>query len=209
LEKYERLTYLYKTNIMRNKLTRKIQQLARTIIENKTPGDVWRATSPMMKIKLLKRLGVEDESTAKKYIETYKDKSWDEVKKAVSDLTMNENKSNKMKKSELKAKIKEMIMAETSLYEAKKKKDEAEDEISIEDDTFTPEPEANTPPAAEPNPVEPAEIEPEIKAVQDALNKAQEEAEKLGDKKLLAQIGNTITFFTRAHISEPGRGEPK
>lgn len=192
---------------MRNNFN-KVRKLTRTILENRQPGDVWRATSPMMKIKLLKRLGIKDEETAKKYIETYKNKSWADVKKAVSDLTIDENKSSKMKKSELKAKIKEMIMAE-----AKKKKgketDVDTDEISIEDDTFTPEPEANTQLTAEPNPTETPEIEPEVKAVQDALNKAQEEAEKLGDKKLLAQIGNTITFFTRAHISEPGRGEPK
>jgi len=32
------------------------------------------------------------------------------------------------------------------------------------------------------------------------LTKAQEEAEKLGDEKLMDQIGNTITYFTRAHI---------
>jgi hypothetical protein len=32
------------------------------------------------------------------------------------------------------------------------------------------------------------------------LTKAQEEAEKLGDEKLMDQIGNTITYFTRAHV---------
>tara|TARA_R110000751_G_scaffold23957_1_gene65712 strand:- start:2234 stop:2830 length:597 start_codon:yes stop_codon:yes gene_type:complete len=32
------------------------------------------------------------------------------------------------------------------------------------------------------------------------LTKAQAEAEKLGDEKLMDQIGNTITYFTRAHI---------
>ena len=37
-------------------------------------------------------------------------------------------------------------------------------------------------------------------AVLGLLTKAQEEAEKLGDDKLLDQIGNTITFFTRKHI---------
>ena len=39
-------------------------------------------------------------------------------------------------------------------------------------------------------------------AVQSLLMKAQEEAEKLGDEKLTDQIGNTITYFTRAHVSQ-------
>ena len=38
-------------------------------------------------------------------------------------------------------------------------------------------------------------------AVQSLLMKAQEEAEKLGDEKLTDQIGNTITYFTRAHVA--------
>jgi hypothetical protein len=49
-----------------------------------------------------------------------------------------------------------------------------------------------------------ADVEPEItgdkKIVQDALTQAYEAANKIGDKKLLDQIGNTITFFTRSHI---------
>jgi len=39
-------------------------------------------------------------------------------------------------------------------------------------------------------------------AVQSLLMKAQEEAEKLGDEKLTDQIGNTITYFTRAHVAK-------
>ena len=46
----------------------------------------------------------------------------------------------------------------------------------------------------------PGEDEDEI-AVQSLLMKAQEEAEKLGDEKLTDQIGNTITYFTRAHVA--------
>ena len=37
-------------------------------------------------------------------------------------------------------------------------------------------------------------------AVLGLLTKAQEEAEKIGDPKLMDQIGNTITFFTRKHV---------
>jgi len=49
-----------------------------------------------------------------------------------------------------------------------------------------------------------AEVDPNVKAVQDALTQAQAAAQKLGDKKLTDQIGNTITFFTRAHVVDKG-----
>lgn len=201
-------------NINKNNMKtefKRMQKLAGLITENTQPDDTWKSAPPAIKIKLLKRLGVDDESIAKKYAEAYKDKSWVEVKKIVSDLTINENaKQNKMKKSELKAKIKEMIMAETNIDEAKKKKDEDTDEIEMEDDNSTPEQTPSFTPNETPNTTpETNDIPAEVKSVQDALNKAQVEAEKLGDKKLLAQIGNTITFFTRAHISEPGKEQPK
>jgi hypothetical protein len=49
------------------------------------------------------------------------------------------------------------------------------------------------------------DVDPNVKAVQDALTQAQAAAEKLGDEKLTDQIGNTITFFTRTHVVEkPG-----
>jgi len=40
----------------------------------------------------------------------------------------------------------------------------------------------------------------ETSATLGLLTKAQEEAEKLGDEKLMDQIGNTITYFTRQHV---------
>ena len=43
--------------------------------------------------------------------------------------------------------------------------------------------------------------------IQGLLMKAQEEAAKLGDEKLTDQIGNTITYFTRAHISQVDENE--
>jgi hypothetical protein len=46
------------------------------------------------------------------------------------------------------------------------------------------------------------EVNPNVKAVQDALTQAQAAAQKLGDPKLTDQIGNTITFFTRSHVVE-------
>ena len=49
-----------------------------------------------------------------------------------------------------------------------------------------------------------AEVDPNVKAVQDSLTQAQAAAQQLGDKKLIDQIGNTITFFTRSHVVEKG-----
>jgi hypothetical protein len=51
-----------------------------------------------------------------------------------------------------------------------------------------------------------AEVDPNVKAVQDSLTQAQAAAQALGDKKLIDQIGNTITFFTRAHVVEKPKG---
>ena len=48
------------------------------------------------------------------------------------------------------------------------------------------------------------EVDPNVKAVQDALTQAQAAAQKLGDPKLTDQIGNTITFFTRTHVVDKG-----
>jgi hypothetical protein len=41
----------------------------------------------------------------------------------------------------------------------------------------------------------------EVEAVQGLLTKALEMSQALGDEKLEDQIGNTITYFTRAHVS--------
>lgn len=40
----------------------------------------------------------------------------------------------------------------------------------------------------------------EVSEIQDLLNQVQEKAELLNDEKFLKQIGNTITYFTRAHV---------
>ena len=71
-------------------------------------------------------------------------------------------------------------------------KDTAEAEDVTVDDTETIDTETTT------------EVDPNVKAVQDALTQAQAAAQKLGDAKLTDQIGNTITFFTRAHVVEKG-----
>lgn len=84
----------------------------------------------------------------------------------------------------------------SELSEAKKDEEEVEDSETI--DT----PEGDEEITAD---VTTSEVNPDVKAVQDALTQAQAAAEKLGDDKLTDQIGNTITFFTRTHVVEkPG-----
>lgn len=104
----------------------------------------------------------------------------------------NENKIPKMKKSEAAKFIKEQILS--SLSEKKKGKKEEEVEDITADDT-----------GEETEPTDVAStggVDPNIKAIQTALNKAAEAAAALGDTKLSTQLGNTITYFTRAHVSK-------
>lgn len=127
---------------------------------------------------------------------------------------------NKNTKTQLRAKIKEMIIAELEkdvdisdetpeneedflaefIREAKKtKKDNTEEEPELD---LT---DIGVPPADTTEPIPTTgttELDPKVKAVQEALENLQKVAETLGDDKLLHQISNTITFFTRTHISE-------
>lgn len=112
----------------------------------------------------------------------------------------------KMSKSKLRDKIREMVLAEMdgAAVEAEdynpvgeaKKKDKAEDAPSEEpvDDTE----DINI------DMEEPSMFggDDDAERILDLLNQLQDEAEKIGDEKLLKQIGNTITFFTRQHVSE-------
>jgi len=154
--------------------------------------------------------------------EYYKNAEKDDAKhiKALDKDMKDDKKSSKMKESQLRSKIKEMVLAEMNLNisdetpeseenflaeienmlngvdEAKKDKEEvdteeATDDITV-DDTETIDTTTTT------------EVDPNVKEVQDALTQAQAAAQKLGDPKLTDQIGNTITFFTRAHIVEKG-----
>ena len=44
----------------------------------------------------------------------------------------------------------------------------------------------------------------DVAAILGLLTKAQQKSEELGDEKLLDQIGNTITYYTRAHVVKSG-----
>ena len=115
-----------------------------------------------------------------------------------------EIKSNKMKKSELKEMIKaamlaEMEVEETEVYEAEEDED-VEVAVSDEEEMDIEEPADETPAEDE----SPAELSGDEKAISDNLEAALEAARALGDEKLVDQIGNSITFFTRAHIVKEG-----
>ena len=122
--------------------------------------------------------------------EGYKD-GFDDAKDDVKDAL------SKMKVSELKAKIKEEILAELSLSEA----EEVDVDIDVEDEVEV---------DAEADDIEierkgtTAKVEvglsPEEEIVQDSLKAAMDAAQALGSDKLADQIGNTITFFTRQFV---------
>jgi hypothetical protein len=132
-----------------------------------------------------------------------------EYEKSMNEEKTTENK--KMKKSELKDKIKEMVLAEMNLDINDETPESEEDflaeveailaeadEVAVDDTEVAVGGEENIDVDTT------VEVDPNVKAVQDALTQAQAAAQKLGDSKLTDQIGNTITFFTRAHVVEKG-----
>jgi hypothetical protein len=121
----------------------------------------------------------------------------------------NENKTpNKMKKSELKEMIKAAMMAETSVDEAEKVdvtddenidvKDEENVDVDVEKDVKVDDTESEV--DVDVKASMPGESE-DVEEVQALLMKAQEAAQAFGDEKLMDQIGNTITYFTRSHVA--------
>jgi hypothetical protein len=101
----------------------------------------------------------------------------------------------------LKDKIKELV--HSSLGEAKKKKKE-EDVAPQEDIDFEMDAETSSNMAPEdtmsPETSVEVDIDPKVKAIQDALNKALANAQALNDEKLIQQIGNTITMLVRTQV---------
>jgi len=111
-------------------------------------------------------------------------------------MTLPEIKS-KMKKSELKEMIKAAFLSEAEGDEEETEDIELEDTEEIDIDT-----DAET---ADPGDIEvdqeaSVELTGDTKAIQDNLEAALEAAKAIGDQKLVDQIGNSITFFTRTHV---------
>jgi hypothetical protein len=98
----------------------------------------------------------------------------------------------------LKDKIKELV--HSSLGEAKKKKKEEDvapqEDVDLEMDATEETPDDTMAPAS----IDGADIDPTVKSIQDSLQKAFANAKTLGDEKLIAQIGNTITMLVRTQV---------
>ena len=128
-------------------------------------------------------------------------------------LKEEEKPKTKMKKSELKEMIRKAMMEGSENAVVAKMYDpvaEAEEETDTEDtettdttDTETTDTETTD---TETTDTETTEEDPNITKddIQQNLEDALEAAKKLGDEKLIDQIGNTITFFTRTHVSSGG-----
>ena len=114
--------------------------------------------------------------------EGYKD-GFNDAKKDVKDAL------SKMKVSELEE-------AESPVLE---QEEEEEEEVEVEADEEGDE-EVEVETDVEADTEAPGEVNPSVKTIQDLLTKAQATSKELGDEKLLGQIGNTITYFTRAHV---------
>jgi len=92
------------------------------------------------------------------------------------------------------------------LNEAKDDEGDDEDDVEVEDEDVEVEDEEDIEFSDEdidmdidPSP-ELGDVDPSVEEIQDLLTQSQVIAANLGDEKLLDQIGNTITYFTRAHI---------
>ena len=124
-------------------------------------------------------------------------------RKEMDDYAMDENKeikSNKMKKSELKEMIKAAMVADTAVYEAEDVEvtDDEDVDIDIEKDVKVDDEESEVDIDID------AELPGEdgdVTEVLALLMKSQQAAEGIGDEKLMDQIGNTITYFTRSHVA--------
>ena len=105
----------------------------------------------------------------------------------------------KDEKASLRDKVREMVLAElageTELDEAKKDKPEEEviDAEVTDTEEFTSDAEMDAEDVA-------PDLEGGEKEIMDSLENALEFAKQKGDEKLIDQIGNTITFFTRQYI---------
>jgi len=138
----------------------------------------------------------------------------DHIKNLKKDIEANEAKLAKLKKDYKKDVIKEEsdeesmeemrggapsyeeddIQAEAEEVDVEDDVDvdvDVEDDIDIDDVSDKSEIEVDSELAGEPA---------DISAILGLLTKAQANAKELGDEKLMDQIGNTITYYTRAHV---------
>ncbi len=140
----------------------------------------------------------------------------DHIKKLKADIEADEKKLAKLKKDYKKDVVKEEIddvdemMRGGSTYEEDDIKAEAvEDEVDVdvdekEDINVDVEDDIDIDDVSKESDIEVKSELPgesaDVSAILGLLTKAQEKAEGMGDEKLMDQIGNTITYYTRAHV---------
>jgi len=105
-----------------------------------------------------------------------------------------------MKRSELKEIIKAAMLKEADELEIDEaKKDEKEEDIEVDAEETEPEVDLEADPEVDMGGGD-MDMGGETSEVLDHLEAALEAAQSIGDEKLINQIGNTITFYTRQHI---------
>ena len=112
----------------------------------------------------------------------------DHIKNLEKDIKDNEDKLAKLK-DDYKEDVSEA--KEVDVEDNEDINIDIEDEVDIDDESSKSEIEVDSELAGE---------DSDISAVLGLLTKAQEQAKDLGDEKLMDQIGNTITYYTRAHV---------
>jgi|TARA_B110000503_G_scaffold109256_1_gene163385 hypothetical protein len=125
----------------------------------------------------------------------------DHIKSLEKDIKDNEDKLSKLK-GDYKEDVSEA--EEVDVEDNEDINVDVEDDIDIDDVSSKSEIEVDSELAGE---------DSDVAAILGLLTKAQEEAKALGDEKLMDQIGNTITYYTRQHVvaedSESGEyGDP-
>jgi hypothetical protein len=123
--------------------------------------------------------------------------SFEHMQKLAFGKVVTETKKEVLTESALKDKIRELV--HSSLGEAKKKKKEdiaPQEDVDLEMSATEEMPEDTM----APEPMDGADIDPTVKSIQDSLQKAFANAKTLGDEKLIAQIGNTITMLVRTQV---------
>ena len=130
----------------------------------------------------------------------------DHIKKLKADIEADEKKLARLKKDYKRDVVKEEIEEGDNYYEEDDIQAEAEevdvednedinidveDDIDIDDVSDKSEIEVDSELAGE---------DSDVSAILGLLTKAQANAKDLGDEKLMDQIGNTITYYTRTHV---------
>ena len=141
----------------------------------------------------------------------------DHIKKLKADIEADEKKLARLKKDYKRDVVKEEIEEGDNYYEEDDIQAEAE-EVDVEDDVDVDvdvEDDIDIDDVSDKSEIEVdselAGEDADVSAILGLLTKAQANAKDLGDEKLMDQIGNTITYYTRAHVvaeMEDGDDDP-